>query len=101
MSTIFAIPAGGVSTGLAGFFAGLFFLGGGSSPDPCEEIYCGTKPFSEPESLALARYLYKHRRDLEAYMDVHTFGQLWMSPWGYTDAYPEHFDKQVEYRMQY
>ncbi|XP_057292860.1 carboxypeptidase B-like isoform X1 [Hydractinia symbiolongicarpus] len=68
--------------------------GGGSSRDPCDEIYCGTRPFSENESLALARYLYKHRRKLKAFMDVHTYGQMWMSPWGYTKMLPRHYVEQ-------
>jgi len=66
--------------------------GFGSSADPCEEIYSGSHPFSESESLALARYLYKLRRRIIAYMDVHVFGQLWMSPWGYTSSTPKHHE---------
>ena len=73
----------------------LIYLGGGSSPDLCDETYCGRKPFSEKESLALARYLYQLRRNLVAYLDIHTFGQLWMSPWGFTNAVPKDYDKHV------
>ena len=35
---------------------------GGSSPDPCNDVYCGEKPFSEKESLALAKYIYHIRK---------------------------------------
>ena len=69
--------------------------GGGSSPDACEEIYCGTRPFSESEALAVARYLYKLRKNLVSFMDIHTYGQLWMSPWGFTEGFPRDFNRQV------
>ena len=77
----------------------VYFIGGGSSPDPCEEIYCGPKPFSESESLALARYLYKIRRKLISFIDIHTYGQLWMSPWGFTTGFPRDFARQVRMSM--
>lgn len=64
--------------------------GYGSSMDPCDEIFSGPHPFSEQETLALARYLYKNRRRIISYMDIHVFGQLWMSPWGYTVSEPKH-----------
>jgi len=70
--------------------------GGGSSSDPCEEIYCGQKPFSESEALAVARYLYKLRRNLASFMDIHTYGQLWMSPWGFTTGFPRDYVRQEE-----
>jgi len=69
--------------------------GGGSSPDPCDETYCGKKPFSEVEALYLARYLYKIRRRLVGFLDIHTFGQMWMSPWGYTQAMTKHYSSQL------
>ncbi|XP_066918772.1 carboxypeptidase B-like [Clytia hemisphaerica] len=64
--------------------------GYGGSGDPCDNIYSGPRPFSEQETLSLARYLYKLRRRLVSYMDVHVFGQLWMSPWGYSSTTPKH-----------
>ena len=62
--------------------------GEGSSPDICEDIYCGQKPFSEVETLSLARHLYKLRRNIAAFLDVHTYGQMIMSPWGFTRGFP-------------
>lgn len=64
--------------------------GYGSSGDPCDNIYSGSHPFSERETLSLARHLYKLRRRIVSYMDVHVFGQLWMSPWGFTGNTPKH-----------
>lgn len=71
--------------------------GAGSSPDACDDIFCGRKPFSEKESLTLARYLYSIRRQLVAYVDVHTYGQVLMSPWGYSTGYPKDYSIQVSF----
>lgn len=68
--------------------------GTGASRDPCDETYSGEKPFSESETLATARFLYKIRRSLKIFVDVHTFGQMWISPWGYTTNYPQHYEQQ-------
>jgi hypothetical protein len=55
----------------------------GSSFDPEDGNYRGAAPLSEPESVALAELL-----DLEpslvAVLDVHSFGQLVLSPWSFT-----------------
>ncbi|XP_047136299.1 carboxypeptidase B isoform X1 [Hydra vulgaris] len=67
---------------------------GGSSSDVCAETYCGTHPFSEIESLSLARFLYKNRRSLKAYIDVHTFGQMWITPWGFTHSISKDYKTQ-------
>merc|ERR1712168_130671 len=40
--------------------------------------------------------MYKLRRRLVAYMDIHVYGQLWMSPWGYTHVVNKHYDKQIK-----
>lgn len=55
---------------------------------PCSQIFPGTHPFSEPEALYLARYMYSIRNRIKVYIDFHAYGQLLMSPWGYTTAYP-------------
>ena len=74
---------------------GYKWRGKGSSNNPCSAIYAGKKPLSESESLSLAKYLYKKRRKLAAFLDVHTYGQMWMSPWGFSKRYPEHYDRQM------
>lgn len=75
----------------------IFKWGGrGASPDYCDETYSGQTPFSEPEVLALARYMYSRRSDLKAFLDIHTFGQLLMYPWGYTKQKSFHSKKQAE-----
>jgi murein tripeptide amidase MpaA len=60
---------------------------GGSSTNPCSETYRGPKPFSEPESTAIATYA-KNTPNIKGYIDFHSYSQLWMRPWGYTSAAP-------------
>lgn len=56
--------------------------GQGASPVPEDEIYHGAAPFSEPESAAM-RDLIDAEPDMIAMLDVHSFGQLLLYPWGY------------------
>lgn len=61
---------------------------GGESEDPCSEVYRGPKPFSEPESVALAKFL-EGVNDLKLYVDFHSYSQLWMRPYGFTKEAPK------------
>ena len=67
---------------------------GGTSSEPCSDVFCGYRPFSESESLALGKYVYHMRRNIVAFLDVHTFGQMWMSPWGFSRQYPRAYKQQ-------
>ena len=70
-------------------------LGVGTSQSPGSDIYTGERPFSEKVTYHVAKYLYNRRAELKGYIDFHAYSQLWMSPWGYTNSYPPHYDKQV------
>jgi len=65
---------------------------GGSSGDPCSDEYRGPTAGSEPENMALANYV-KNTPRVAAYIDFHSYSQLWMSAWGYTTSLPPHYDK--------
>ncbi|XP_058960443.1 carboxypeptidase B [Pocillopora verrucosa] len=67
------------------------WAGVGTSSNPCRDTYHGPRPFSEIEVRNVARYLYKNRRNLIGYMDIHAYSQLWMTPWGYKRAYPKDY----------
>ncbi len=71
-------------------------VGPGSSRKPCKSRYEGSAPYSEPETVALRDFL----RDtlgggkplqgegdgqIALYLDYHTYGQLWMYPYGYVE----------------
>src|SRR5207344_1078066 len=61
--------------------------GEGSSGDPDSEVYRGTGPFSEPESQVLRDYITANPR-IALTIDFHSYAQLILSPWGYTDELP-------------
>ncbi|CAG2107277.1 unnamed protein product [Medioppia subpectinata] len=65
---------------------GFHWGGEGSSRDPCEENYSGPKPFSEPESRAVSSLIVDNKHRLMAYITLHSYGQWFLYPWGWTEA---------------
>ncbi|MBN3035120.1 MAG: immune inhibitor A [Bacteroidales bacterium] len=55
----------------------------GSSPDPGDETYRGTAPFSEPETAAIRDFCENHEFRLA--INYHTYANLLLYPWGYTE----------------
>jgi murein tripeptide amidase MpaA len=66
--------------------------GGGSSGDPCDLLYRGPSPFSEWETQALRDFIVFHP-DILAYIDFHSFSQLILWPYGYTNLLPPEPDR--------
>ncbi len=58
--------------------------GAGSSVSSSSDTYRGPFPFSEPETIALSKYI-AAIPNLRGYIDVHSYSQLVLAPWGYTD----------------
>ncbi|XP_031572403.1 carboxypeptidase B-like [Actinia tenebrosa] len=70
--------------------------GVGSAPNkPCSPIYPGPRAFSEVETRNVAKFLYSRRKRIRGYVDFHSYGQLWMSPWGYKRQFPPNYRKQA------
>lgn len=73
---------------------------GGSSSAPCEDIFRGAAPASEPETAAIVAHLqalFPDQRPPDlvtpaptsvsgVFMDVHSYGQLVLWPWGFGTA---------------
>ncbi|MEM9822700.1 MAG: M14 family zinc carboxypeptidase, partial [Bacteroidota bacterium] len=59
-------------------------LNSGSSSDPCTDIYRGESAFSEPESQAVRDLLMQTQPSIA--FSMHTFGDVFLSPFGYTDS---------------
>lgn len=57
---------------------------GGSSSDPCSDVYMGPRAFSEPETLAAKAFVESHL-NIKMLLTLHTFSELVLYPWGYTD----------------
>jgi murein tripeptide amidase MpaA len=49
----------------------------------CDETYPGTSAFSEIETQSMAAFV-RESENAIAYIDVHSYSQLWMYPWGDT-----------------
>lgn len=56
----------------------------GASSDPCSEAFHGEEPLSEKEVQSLARFLESQKKRLVGYLDIHSYGQMLLFPWGYT-----------------
>ncbi|HZW09997.1 MAG TPA: M14 family zinc carboxypeptidase [Phycisphaerales bacterium] len=59
----------------------------GSSGNTGSQTYRGPEPFSEPES-RVVRDLALSRPRLAAHVDLHSYGQMLLAPWGYTSDLP-------------
>jgi hypothetical protein len=63
---------------------------GGSSTDPCSDIFMGTSAFSEPETKALSDYINAIADRLVFYFPFHSYSQLVLLPYGVIHPLPEH-----------
>jgi murein tripeptide amidase MpaA len=61
--------------------------GPGSGSSTCDETYRGALPFSEPETQAL-RDFFLANPQIVANIDYHSYSQLILSPYGYTNNLP-------------
>nr|XP_022345038.1 carboxypeptidase B-like [Crassostrea virginica] len=60
----------------------------GGSTNVCSDVYSGSQPFSEKESQAVETFILNNRQNMMAYLTYHSYGQMWLYPWGYTSALP-------------
>jgi len=67
---------------------------GGASANPCSETFRGPSAFSEIEVSTVGRFIVDPANRVRGYIDFHAYSQLWMSPWGYTTAYPADYTVQ-------
>ena len=54
----------------------------GASKKPCSDVYKGTKPFSEKESMAIRDHI-QNNRGIQAAVSIHSYGNVLIYPWGY------------------
>ena len=47
-------------------------------------MFRGYNPFSEKETIAARDWVEKHKDSIVLYIDFHAYGQLWMTPFGYS-----------------
>ncbi|XP_048455159.1 carboxypeptidase O [Rhincodon typus] len=58
----------------------------GASRNCCSNTHCGSAPESEPETIAVATFLRDHLQDILCYLTIHSYGQLILTPYGYTNT---------------
>ena len=64
--------------------------------DPCSQMYIGPAPFSEMETRAVAKFLSRNNYTILTYISFHSFSQLVMFPFSFSDRLvPENF-KELE-----
>ncbi|XP_007504381.2 carboxypeptidase A4 isoform X1 [Monodelphis domestica] len=75
------------------------FSGEGASNDPCSEAYHGPKPHSEIEVKSVVDFIQNHG-NFKSFIDIHSYSQLLMYPYGYTCKHPRDFAEldQVAHR---
>uniref|UniRef100_A0A915DW01 Peptidase M14 carboxypeptidase A domain-containing protein n=1 Tax=Ditylenchus dipsaci TaxID=166011 RepID=A0A915DW01_9BILA len=66
----------------------------GANRSPCSNIYTGASPFSEQEMTGIRDYIATQISDLKVYISLHSYGQLFLSPWGYTEEKPHNYEDQ-------
>jgi len=64
------------------------WMTGGSSNNPCSDTYAGRAPASELELQAVQRAINASWGHWDSYITIHSYGQWWFTPWGYTTQLP-------------
>jgi len=71
----------------------------GSSHSSYSDTYCGTGPFSEPESQAMKKFV-EARKNLKTLQSYHSYASLIMYPWGgLYDPVPDEKDRAAFIKM--
>lgn len=63
----------------------------GASNNPCSDTYAGPTPDSENEAKAVESVINSKRGTWDAFFTIHTYGQFWFTPWGFTSALPSDY----------
>ena len=78
------------------FFEYLFFTeGAGTSSHPCSEVYHGSSALSEVEIKGVVNFLTNLKasgKQIRLFIDWHSYSQLWMAPWSYSQYDPDPVD---------
>jgi len=71
------------------------FGAGVTSSNPCAETYKGTAPNSEPETQVIAETIQKYKSSIRIYLTFHSYGQYWLTSFGYKTQLPVDNEKLV------
>jgi len=71
------------------------FGAGVTSSNPCSETYKGTARNSEPETKAISKTILKYKSTIRIYLTFHSYGQYWLTSFGYKTELPVDNEKLV------
>ncbi|CAF0839173.1 unnamed protein product [Brachionus calyciflorus] len=71
---------------------GYKWMTGGSSSQPCSDIYAGPSADSELETQAVENYIKQYLGEWDTFLTIHTYGQWWFTSWGFTYDDPPNYD---------
>ncbi|CAF0934538.1 unnamed protein product [Rotaria sordida] len=71
------------------------WMTGGASNFACSETYGGSSAQSEIETQNVVNFLNAKKGTWDMYMSFHSYGQLWLLPYGYGNSFPPNYQKQV------
>lgn len=55
----------------------------------------GPEPFSETETRTLSEYIASIHKQLVGYLSIHSYSQLLLIPYGYSNAHVENYEELV------
>jgi len=66
---------------------------GGSSNDKCSDTYHGPEAWSEIETVHVRDYLLQRKGDWIFYNSIHSYSQLILLPWGWSNTLPDDYQE--------
>jgi len=78
---------------------GFHFNEGGASNDKCSDTYHGPEAFSEVENVNVRDFMLAHKDQLIFYNSIHSYSQLILLPWGFTNEAPEDYQQMYDTAM--
>ncbi|XP_063683728.1 carboxypeptidase B-like [Bolinopsis microptera] len=69
----------------------------GTSGRPCQIDYRGPAAFSELETKAVQKWVEAYKSKILLYINFHAYGQLWMTPYGYSTDTPSNEVEMLKY----
>jgi hypothetical protein len=72
------------------------WMTGGASSSPCSETFAGRSAGSERETQNVVNFLLSIKSSLDMFMSFHSYGQWWFTPYGYSNALPADYSKQLQ-----
>lgn len=72
----------------------------GASYDSCSDSYYGPQAFSEVEARNVRDFIQNHKDTIKFFNTLHSYGQLILMPWSYTDILPPDYNRMFDLAMR-